>query len=132
MTEAASTTTTEFPLVPPDMLVTASGDGEVFAVPAEALRLFVVRMDISKMIEQESLDLSLWGSPDGQDWGSMPLLKFPQRFYTGSTQMVLDLTGKPETRFIRAHWELNRWGRVRPEPLFRFGVTARPVAPRNA
>ncbi|MDA2914903.1 hypothetical protein MYX77_13305, partial [Acidobacteriia bacterium AH_259_A11_L15] len=79
--------------MPPDTLVTASGDGEVFEVPAEALRLFVVRMDISKMIEQESLDLSLWGSPDGQDWGSMPLLKFPQRFYTGSTQMVLDLTG---------------------------------------
>lgn len=85
-------------------------------------------MDITDTVEQQSLDLSLWGSPDGQDWGSMPLIKFPQRFYRGSARMVLDLRLRPEIRFIRARWELNRWGRGRPTPRFCFGVTAKPAA----
>src|SRR3989304_1374097 len=50
-------------------------------------RLFVIRLDLSKTIEQQSLELSIWGSADGQSWGTMPLLKFPQRFYAGSTPM---------------------------------------------
>lgn len=124
----AAATMTEFHLVPPATEVTASGDGQAFEVAAGGPRLFVVRLDLSKTIEQQSLELSIWGSADGESWGTMPLLKFPQRFYVGSTQMVLDLTARPEVRFIRARWELNRWGRVRPEPMFRFTVAARPTS----
>ena len=124
---ATAATMTEFHLVPPETEVTASGDGQAFEVAAGGPRLFVIRMDITKTIEQQSLELSVWGSADGQNWGTMPLLKFPQRFYAGSAQMVLDLTARLEVRFLRARWELNRWGRVRPEPRFRFSVTARPA-----
>ena len=124
---ATAATMTEFHLVPPETEVTASGDGQAFEVAPGGPRLFVIRLDLSKTIEQQSLELSVWGSADGQSWGTMPLLKFPQRFYAGSTQMVLDLTARPEVRFIRARWDLNRWGRVRPEPMFRFTVTARPA-----
>lgn len=125
---APAATTTEFHLVAPNTLVTASGEGEAFQVVPDSPRLFVIRMEITRVIEQESLELSLWGSADGQDWGTMPLLKFPQRFYTGTTQMVLDLTARPEVKFLRARWDLNRWGRVRPEPMFRFHVAARPAS----
>ena len=124
---ATAATMTEFHLVPPETEVTANGDGQAFEVAAGGPRLFVIRMDITKTIEQQSLELSVWGSADGQNWGTMPLLKFPQRFYAGSAQMVLDLTARLEVRFLRARWELNRWGRVRPEPRFRFTVTARPA-----
>ena len=136
---ATAATMTEFHLVPPETEVTACGDGQAFEVAAGGPpagrspsvgvgpRLFVIRLDLSKTIEQQSLELSVWGSADGQSWGTMPLLKFPQRFYAGSTQMVLDLTARPEVRFIRARWDLNRWGRVRPEPRFRFTVAARPA-----
>lgn len=119
---------TELRLVPPDTLVETNGEGEVFEVPPDGPRLFLCQMDITDTVEQQSLDLSLWGSPDGQDWGSMPLIKFPQRFYRGSARMVLDLRLRPEIRFIRARWELNRWGRGRPTPRFCFGVTAKPAA----
>ena len=121
-------TATEFFLVPPGRLVQANGDGEAFEVPAGGPRLFVIRLDITQVVEQESLELSLWGSPDGQTWGPMPFIKFPQRFYRGSSQMVLDLTARPEVKFIRARWEVNRWGRGLPLPLFRLGVTIHPVA----
>jgi hypothetical protein len=125
-------TTTDFELVPADTLVTGNGDGQAIDVPAGGPRMFVLRLDITDVIEQESLTLSVWGSADGQDWGTMPLLMLPQRFYRGSTRMVLDLGTSPEIRFIRPRWELNRWGRGLPSPRFRFGVTARPVGPSNS
>jgi hypothetical protein len=124
-------TATEFHPVPPNTLVEASGDGQAFELSSGNPRLFVLEMEISETIEQESLDLSLWGSADGQDWGTMPLFKFPQRFYAGSTRMALDLSSNPDIRFIRARWELNRWGRGVRQPRFRFGVRARPVEARS-
>jgi hypothetical protein len=36
--------------------------------------------------------------------------------------MVLDLSHRPEVKFIRAHWELNRWGRGAPLPMFVAGL----------
>lgn len=124
---ATPATTTEFYLVPRGTRVEANGDGEAFEVSPAGPRLFVIRLEITEVIEQESLELSLWGSANGQDWGSMPLLKFPQRFYRGSTQMVLDLSARPEVNFIHARWEVNRWGRGVPVPRFQFHVTARPA-----
>jgi len=28
----------------------------------------------------------------------------------------------PEVKFIRARWDLNRWGRVAPLPMFQVGL----------
>jgi hypothetical protein len=63
-------TTTDFELVPADTLVTGNGDGQAIDVPAGGPRMFVLRLDITDVIEQESLTLSVWGSADGQDWGT--------------------------------------------------------------
>ncbi|HXE74054.1 MAG TPA: hypothetical protein VNN18_00260 [Candidatus Xenobia bacterium] len=120
-------TATELQLVPTGTVAEKSGEGDAFEISATGPRLFLIQMDITETVEQESLELSIWGSADGQNWGTMPLVKFPQRFYRGSTRMALDLTQRPEVKFIRARWELNRWGRGRPQPRFRFGVTARPA-----
>lgn len=125
-------TATAFALVPPQTLAEASGDGPTFEVPPDGPRLFVLRLDVTETIEQQSLELSIVGSSDGQTWGPMPLLKFPQSFYRGSTQMALDLNERPDLRFIRAHWELNRWGRGVPRPRFRFSVIARAAESHRA
>lgn len=118
----------EFELVAAGRKVTASGEGEKADVSGSRSRTFLVEMHITEVIEQESLDLAIWGSADGENWGQMPILKFPQRFYRGETRMVLDLTVRPEVKFIRARWTLNRWGRVAPAPMFVFGVQAKEVA----
>lgn len=115
-------------LVPAGTRVEANGDGANFDVSGSATRTFLLNLQITDVIEQESLDVSLWGSPDGADFGKMPLLKLPQRFYRSDTKLVLDLTMRPEVKFIRARWDLNRWGRVAPTPLFEFGLTATEVA----
>ena len=112
----------EFDLLAPDTLLEATGEGEALNVGSSSTRTFLCTMLISDQIEQESLDLSIWGSADGQTWGTHPILKLPQRFYRGETRAVLELALRPEVEFVRAKWELNRWGRVAPQPMFRAGL----------
>jgi hypothetical protein len=108
-------------LIPAGTRLMENGDGEALDISASKTRTFLCVMEITDQIEQESVDLSIWGSADGQDWGKMPQLKMPQRFYRGETRQILDLSMKPEIRFVRARWELARWGRVAPHPMFVLG-----------
>ena len=108
----------EFDLIAPATLVQANGYSETVDVRTSATCTFFCILQISDQIEQESADVSIWGSADGENWGTHPILKLPQQFYRGETRAVLDLTMVPEVNFIRAGWELNRWGRVAPLPMF--------------
>ena len=105
-------------LIPPGTRLTANGEGQRYEIAASETRTFMCTMFITDQIEQESVDISVWGSADGQDFGRLPLLKMPQRFYRGETRQILDLTLKPEVKFVRAKWELTRWGRGAPHPVF--------------
>jgi hypothetical protein len=118
---------TEFDLIPQGTLLKENGFGAVVDVRASQTRTFFCVMDITDQIEQESVDVSIWGSADGENWGTHPVLKLPQQFYRGETRAVLDLTLVPETNYIRAGWELNRWGRVAPLPMFVLGLRAREI-----
>jgi hypothetical protein len=77
----------------------------------------VLTLGLTRIIEQESIDMSIWGSVDGADWGVKPLVAFPQKFYCGTYQILLDLSDRP-VRFLRAKWQVNRWGKGDPKPLF--------------
>ncbi len=110
-----------FDLIPAGTRLTANGEGEPRDMGASQSRTFLCSMLITDQLEQESVDLSIWGSADGQDWGKFPLLKMPQRFYRGETRQILDLSHLPNVRFLRARWELGRWGRVAPHPMFVLG-----------
>ncbi len=124
----------EFDLVLHGTRATTNGEGQPVEVAASQTRTFLCTLEITDMIEQESLDVSIWGSGDGENWGQKPILKLPQSFYRGEGRMVLDLTIRPEVKFIRARWELNRWGRVAPTPMFVFGLHLLevPALPRTA
>ena len=112
----------EFDLIPPGTLVQENGHGEGVDIRASSTRTFFCILLIRDQIEQESVDVSIWGSADGENWGTQPLLKLPQQFYKGETRAVLELTLVPEVNFIRAAWDLNRWGRVAPLPMFVLGL----------
>jgi hypothetical protein len=45
--------------------------------------------------------------------------------------MVLDLSLRPELNYIRARWDLNRWGRVAPIPMFVAGLDLVEVQPMS-
>ena len=124
----------EFALIPPGTRVGSNGEGEKLDISGSQTRTFLCTLLITEQIEQESIDVSIWGSEDGENWGTKPILKLPQRFYRGETRAVLDLALRPEVKFIRAKWELFRWGRVAPLPMFVVGLhlSEVPAMPRRA
>jgi hypothetical protein len=109
----------------------ASADGASFNISESATRTFLCRLTVTDQIEQESLDVSIWGSADGETWPKRPLLKLPQQFYRGTTKLVLDLSLRSEVKFIRARWDLNRWGRVAPTPMFVAGMDLVEIPPMS-
>ena len=122
---------TKLELIPADTRMETSGDGASFNISESASRTFMCRLTVTDQTEQESLEVSIWGSADGETWPKKPLLKLPQQFYRGTTKMVLDLSLRPEVKFIRARWDLNRWGRVAPTPMFVAGLEIVEVPPMS-
>jgi hypothetical protein len=120
-----------FSLIPAETKLESNADGATFDISESATRTFFCVLTITEQIEQESLDVSIWGSVDGQDFGKKPLLKLPQQFYRGTCKMVLDVSLRPEVKFLRAKWELNRWGRVAPLPMFVAGLELTEISPMS-
>ena len=120
-------TTAEMTLVPANTIVTTKGDGQAVEVSGASNRVFLVTLSIAKIIEQESLDVSIFGSADGAAWEPKSLAAFPQKFYTEESPLLLDLTASPNIKFVRAHWEVARWGRGAETPMFEFGVAMKEV-----
>jgi hypothetical protein len=114
-------------LVPEKTTVTAKGDGPIVALNPSQGRVFLLTLAITDIIEQESLDVSIYASADGAAWDAKPIVAFPQKFYREEAPLLLDLKTRPEVKFIRAHWEVNRWGRGVETPMFEFHVKLQEV-----
>ena len=114
-------------LVAAKTVVTAKGDGAPVDVSAATSRVFLLTLDITNIIEQESLDVSVYGSADGATWGPKAIVAFPQKFYREQSVLLLDLTAHPDVKVVRAHWDVARWGRGTETAMFEFGVTLREV-----
>lgn len=116
-------------IVPENTIVTANGESAPVEIGAAEGKNFLLTLHITRIVEQESLDVSLWGSADGNAWGAKPLLTFPQKFYQGEHPLMLDLAAHPEVKFLRARWHVNRWGRGSETPMFEFSLRLREVPP---
>jgi hypothetical protein len=114
-------------LVAEKTAVQAKGDGPAVEVGSVSGRVFLLTLDISKIIEQESLEIGIYGSADGATWSAKPVVSFPQKFYQGEYPLLLDLTDHAEVRFVRAHWEVARWGRGVETPMFEFGLQLKEI-----
>jgi hypothetical protein len=114
-------------LVPEKTVVNAKGDGPALELSAAEGRVFLLTLAITSIIEQESLDVSIQASVDGATWDAKPVAAFPQKFYREESPLLLDLSARPDVKFIRAHWEVGRWGRGSETPMFEFYVTVREV-----
>lgn len=108
-------------------VVTAKGDGPAVDISGAASRVFLLSLDITKIIEQESLDVSIYGSADGAAWAPKAIVGFPQKFYCEQSPLLLDLTPHAEVKFVRAHWEVARWGRGTETPMFEFSLRLKEV-----
>lgn len=115
----------------PEQIVREDGVGVAVAIGPEPRPFVAITLGITRIIEQESLDLSIWGSSDGVQWGAKPLIAFPQKFYCGVYSVLLNLGDHPDVRYVRVQWKLNRWGRGEPHPMFGLYVFAEPAEVRS-
>jgi hypothetical protein len=102
----------------PEAVIREAGTGPELSVGSAPGELLLLTLGITRIIEQQSLDIAVLGSPDNSDWNAKPLISFPQKFYCGTYQLLLDLTQHPDVKYIRAKWQVSRWGRGEPKPLF--------------
>ena len=116
-------------LVPEKTVITAKGDGPALGLSSASNRVFLLTLNITNIVEQESLDISINASTDGATWAPKPITKFPQKFYRGDHPLLLDLTTQTDVKFIRAHWDVYRWGRGSETPMFEFNLKIKEVPP---
>lgn len=108
----------------PETTIREAGTGPALELGNSQGGLVLLTLGITRIIEQESLDVSIWGSADNADWGAKPLIAFPQKFYCGTYQILLDLSQRPEMKYLRVKWQAQRWGKGEPKPLFGLYVFA--------
>ena len=75
-------------------------------------RVFLLTLDITNILEQESLDISIFASADGATWGAKALIAFPQKFYRGAHPLLLDLSAHGEAKFMSrslGSWTVGPW-----------------------
>jgi len=108
----------------PESIARADGEGPEFDLGSKRGKLLVLTLGVTRIIEQESLEVSIWGSPDGVRWGQRPLATFPPKYYCGIYSMLLNLATMPDLRFARVTWRMSRWSRHESLPMFGFYVYA--------
>lgn len=114
-------------LVPENTTITAKGDSEPLDISNSVSLAFLATLTISKVVEQESIELSFFTSADGTTWEAKPVTSLPQKFYVGEYPLLVDLSQGNDAKHLRAHWEVNRWGRGPVTPNFEISLRVREI-----
>ena len=114
-------------LVPENTVITTKGDSEPLDVSAARNPALLATLSVTKIVEQESIELSFFTSADGTTWEAKPLASLPQKFYVGEYPLLVDLSQANGAKFLRAHWEVGRWGRGPVTPSFEIGLRVREI-----
>lgn len=113
-------------LIPARTVVTAKGDSEPLDISSINSSALLVTLSITSVVEQESIELGVFTSTDGVTWEPKPVATLAQKFYAGEYPLLVNLS-LGNRKFIRAHWEVNRWGRGSVTPHFEIGIRAREI-----
>ena len=116
----------------PEAVIREDGEGPSLELGASKGKLLLLTLGITRIMEQESLEVAIWGSPDGVNWGTRCVAAFPQKFYCGTYQLLADLAGQPDVQHVRARYKVNRWGHSPVKPLFGAYLFAQETEPHAA
>ena len=105
----------------PDTLARQNGAGPAVALESSN-KAVLLTLGITRILEKESLELSIAGSADGMQWRK--LCEFPPESYCGTYKRTLNLADDPDVRYLRVEWKVERWGVNSAPPLFEFSVHA--------
>jgi len=108
----------------PESIARADGTGPEIDLGSKRGKLLVLTLGITRILEQESLEVAVWGSTDGENWGARPIATFPPKFYCGLYSILLNLASRSDVRFLRVRWKMSRWSKREVTPMFGFYVYA--------
>jgi len=108
----------------PESIARADGIGPEIDLGPKRGKLLVLTLGITRILEQESLEVTVWGSPDGESWSARPLAKYPPKYYCGLYSILLNLGSHAEVRYVRVQWKMSRWSKRDTLPMFGFYVYA--------
>src|SRR5258708_9366722 len=102
----------------PEKIVHEDGQGAPVALSQPCAGRLQLTVGITRILECESLSVSILGSPDGKEWKS--LAAFPRKSFCGTYSLMLYLSPHRDVNFLRAHWKMHRWNRLESRTLFSF------------
>ena len=106
----------------PESVARQDGAGAAMALGENRGKPLLLTLGITRSLEQQSLEVSLWGSSEGRSWRLLET--FPQKFYCGTYSLMVDLAKHADIQHIRAQWRMSRWSRGETVPLFGFYLRA--------
>jgi hypothetical protein len=113
----------------PETVARQDGAGAEFILEGNGTSVLLT-LGITRVLEAECLDVSIWGSADGEHWEE--LATFPHKCYCGNYSLTLDLSRGTQIRYLRAQWKMERWGPAEARPLFGFHIFAEEVQLQRA
>jgi len=114
-------------LVPENTVITAKGDSDALDVSGATHPYFLATLTVTKIVEQESIEVTFFTSADGSTWEAKPVASLPQQFYVGQYPLLVDLSQANGAKFLRAHWEVGRWGRGPVTANFEIALRVREI-----
>ena len=114
----------------PEMIAREDGSSEEIALGTMGGKPLLLTLDITRIVEQENLDVSIWGSSDKEQWRQ--IAAYPQKFYCGTYLMLLDLTRELQVRYLKVQWRMGRWNDSGPSPVAGFHLAAEVLRVRAA
>ena len=112
----------------PDTLARENGQGVALDFsPGGPLR---ITLEITRILEKESLSVWVMGSRDGHIWEH--LAAFPPKSYCGTYSLLLDFSRHRGVRALRVDWSMTRWTGANRAPVFGFYVFAEEAHARVA
>jgi hypothetical protein len=106
----------------PEIVAREDGASNEIALGKSSGKPLLLTLGITRILEQESLDVSIWGSADGEQWRQ--IAAYPQKFYCGTYLLLVDLARKTDIRYLRVKWRMGRRGETEPKPVADFYVAA--------
>lgn len=112
----------------PEITIDSNGSSAAIDLGDSGGEMLLLTLGILDIVEQESLDVTLWGSADGETWDAVPIRTFPQKFYCGTYQILCPLDARPDIRYLRVDWKVHRWGVGSKTPMFKLYLFAEPFS----
>jgi len=106
----------------PELIAREDGTSDEIALGNRSGKALLLTLGITRILEQESLDVSIWGSVDKEQWRQ--IAAYPQKFYCGTYLLLVDLSRETRIQYLRVQWRMGRWGETEPSPVAGFYVAA--------